>query len=175
MFTAEQNTVRHLSLVATIFIGCVLFGSSAVVTAKNPNPDQNEVKVEVRATNADGYTLKAEAEGTGLGFINVLRDPPEHFFGDLRGEVKLTDPFGNECEAEIVASDNGIVIAVPGAIARLGLYGASGLLVVSIVHNDSVDVVMPPGGLSAFIGCVVPAIGPIIFPGDGTEVEIEKD
>jgi len=140
--------------------------------------DENEVSVEVEATNDDGYKLEIEAEGTSLGFIDGFIDDPDGFIGDLRGEAKLTDPDGNECEVEIAGSNNGVVFTpmMRTVIGRLLMFAESGQPLVLIRYNESMTVRInrPSQPLFSVLGCDVPDFGPIIFPGDQTEVEIEE-
>ncbi len=162
----------------------VIFGRCFAIadddSDSDSDSDANEVSVEVTATNEAGYKLKVEVEGTGLGFINVFAEPPvASCFGGLTGEAELTDPLGNECEVEIVKSNNGIEMVQNGVIARLSLFNASNVVVISIGHNDSMSVTIPSPGKFEFVGdcSVVPPVGPdgpILFPGDRTEVEIEE-
>ena len=156
----------------------VLSVGSYAIADDDDDEDENEVSVEVEATNDAGFKLEVEVEGTSLGFIDLLRSDPG-FFGDLRGEAKLTDPDGNECEVEIGASNNGIGLSPNpniGFFPRLALYSAAtGNVVVIIRHTESMRIVISRVSKVEFVGCNVGSPTRIIpFPGDQTEVEIEE-
>ena len=159
----------------------VLSVGSYAIADDDDDEDENEVSVEIEATNDAGFRLEVEAEGTSLGFIDEFDGFPPSSVGDLRGEAKLTDPDGNECEVRIGASQNGLGFN-PGngtTIPRLLLFSEIGFRLVVISHNASMTVRVAGGpGKSLFrdLGCNVgPPMAPITFPGDQTEVEIEED
>ena len=138
--------------------------------------DENEISVEVEATNDDGFKLEVEVEGTSLGSINDST-MEARVLGDLRGEAKLTDPDGNECEVEIGSSDNGVRFRPGGGFgASLVLRAEVGGPLVIINHNDSMSVSVHRVGKELFVGCDIEPLGEgIRFPGELTEVEIEED
>ncbi len=179
---------RIVSVVATgLLMLCA--GSYAIAdddsdSDSDSDSDANEVSVEVEATNDGGYSLEVDVEGTSLG----LFDPSGSDLGDLAGEAVLTDPSGNECEVEITFSINSLIPPAGDMTPSLALFtgapgGAPGMgnpAVVTIAHDQSMRVAIPPPSVARFVvlGCdPLPIPGPtvIIFPGDQTTVEIEED
>ncbi len=168
---------RIVSVLAT---GLLMLSAGSFAIAdddSDSDSDENEVSVEVEATNAAGYRLEVDVEGTSLGLVNTF---PSGTLGDLAGEAVLTDPSGNECEIEITHSINSVIPPAGAGTPSLALFGGDGPTVVSIAHDQSMRVVIPPPSVARFevLGCdPLPFPGPtvMIFPGDQTEVQIEED
>ncbi len=164
---------RIVSVLATGLL--MLSAGSFAIADDDSDSDENEVSVEVEATNAAGYRLEVDVEGTSLG----LFDPSGSDLGDLAGEAVLTDPSGNECEIEITHSINSVIPPAGAGTPSLALFGGDGPTVVSIAHDQSMRVVIPPLSVARFVvlGCDPLPPGPSvnIFPGDQTEVQIEAE